>query len=57
LHLNPHIQYETHDFTRAATIEFDDWKIKSKFYSNFIARFIILAAKCGKTLKQKVEAL
>jgi hypothetical protein len=31
--------------------------MKGKFYPNFIARFIILAAKCGKTAKQKIEAL
>jgi dihydroxyacetone kinase-like predicted kinase len=31
--------------------------MKSKFYPNFIARFITLAAKYGKTAKQKVEAL
>jgi hypothetical protein len=31
--------------------------MKGKFYPNFIARFITLAAKCGKTAKQKVEAL
>jgi hypothetical protein len=31
--------------------------MKGKFYPNFIARFIILAAKCGKTAEQKVEAL
>jgi hypothetical protein len=49
-------QYETHDFTRAAAIEFDNWKIKGKFYPNFIARFITLAAKCGKIAEQKVEA-
>jgi hypothetical protein len=31
--------------------------MKGKFYLKFIARFIILAAKYGKTAKQKVEAL
>jgi hypothetical protein len=31
--------------------------MKGKSYPNFIARFIILAAKCGKTAKQKIEAL
>jgi dipeptidase len=31
--------------------------MRGKFYSNFIARFIILAAKCGKTAEQKIEAL
>jgi hypothetical protein len=31
--------------------------MKGKFYPNFIARFITLAAKCGKTAEQKVEAL
>jgi hypothetical protein len=30
--------------------------MKGKFYPNFIARFIILVAKCGKTAEQKVEA-
>jgi hypothetical protein len=30
--------------------------MKGKFYPNFIARFIILAAKCGKTAEQKIEA-
>jgi hypothetical protein len=51
------LQYKTHDFTRAAAIEFDNWKIKGKSYPNFIARFIILAAKCGKTAEQKLGAL
>jgi hypothetical protein len=31
--------------------------MKGKFYPNFIARFITLAAKCGKTAEQKIEAL
>jgi hypothetical protein len=31
--------------------------MKNKSYPNFIARFITLAAKCGKTAKQKVETL
>jgi hypothetical protein len=31
--------------------------MKGKFYPNFIARFITLAAKCGKTAEQKLEAL
>jgi hypothetical protein len=31
--------------------------MKGKFYPNFIARFIILAAKCGKTAEQKIETL
>jgi hypothetical protein len=31
--------------------------MKSKFYPNFIARFITLATKCSKTAEQKVEAL
>jgi hypothetical protein len=31
--------------------------MKSKSQPNFIARFITLAAKCGKTAEQKVEAL
>jgi hypothetical protein len=31
--------------------------MRGKFYPNFIARFIILAAKCGKTVEQKTEAL
>jgi hypothetical protein len=31
--------------------------MRGKFYPNFIARFIILAAKCGKTAEQKIEAL
>jgi hypothetical protein len=31
--------------------------MKGKFYPNLIARFIILAAKCGKTAEQKVEIL
>jgi hypothetical protein len=31
--------------------------MRGKFYPNFIARFITLAAKCGKTAEQKVEAL
>jgi hypothetical protein len=30
--------------------------MKGKFYPNFIARFITLAAKCGKTAEQKIEA-
>jgi hypothetical protein len=51
------LQYETHDLTRAAAIEFDNWKMRGKSYPNFIARFITLAAKCGKTAEQKVEAL
>jgi hypothetical protein len=29
--------------------------MRGKFYPNFIARFIILAAKCGKTAEQKIE--
>jgi hypothetical protein len=29
--------------------------MRGKSYPNFIARFIILAAKCGKTAEQKVE--
>jgi hypothetical protein len=57
LFYNLNLQYKIHDFTRAAAIEFDNWKIKSKSYSNFIARFIILAAKYGKTAEQKIEAL
>jgi hypothetical protein len=51
------LQYKTHDFTRAAAIEFDNWKMKGKFYPNFIARFITLAAKYSKTAEQKIEAL
>jgi hypothetical protein len=31
--------------------------MRGKFYPNFIARFIILAAKCGKTAEQKIKAL
>jgi hypothetical protein len=30
--------------------------MKGKFYLSFIARFITLAAKYGKTAEQKVEA-
>jgi hypothetical protein len=31
--------------------------MRGKFYPNFIARFITLAAKCGKTAEQKIETL
>jgi hypothetical protein len=31
--------------------------MKNKSYPNFIAQFIILAAKCSKTAEQKIEAL
>jgi hypothetical protein len=50
------LQYKIHNLTRAAAIEFDNWKMKGKSYPNFIARFITLAAKCGKTAEQKVKA-
>jgi hypothetical protein len=54
---NLNLQYKIHDFTRAATIEFDNWKMKGKFYPNFVARFITLAAKYSKTAEQKIEIL
>jgi hypothetical protein len=50
-------QYETQDFARTAAIKFDNWKIKGKPFPTFIAKFQILAAKCGKTSEQKVNAV
>jgi hypothetical protein len=50
-------QYETQDFARTAAMKFNNWKMKSKPFPTFIAKFQILAAKCGKTPEQKVDAL
>jgi hypothetical protein len=38
-------------------MEFNNWKMKYKLFPTFIAKFQTLAAKCGKTPEQKVDAL
>jgi hypothetical protein len=50
-------QYETQDFARTAAMKFNNWKMKGKPFPTFIAKFQTLAAKCGKTLEQKINAL
>jgi hypothetical protein len=51
------IQYETLDLSQQASQAFDNLWMTNKPFQNFLADFNRLAAKCGKTQEQKVEAL
>jgi hypothetical protein len=50
-------QYETLDLSQQASQAFDNLWMTNKPFQNFLADFNRLAAKCGKTQEQKVEAL
>ena len=50
-------QYETVDLSREANLKFDILKMKGRQFQDFIAEFNSLAARCKKTIEQKVDAL
>ena len=50
-------QYETLDLSQQASQAFDNLWMTNKPFQNFLADFNRLAAICGKTEEQKVEAL
>jgi hypothetical protein len=50
------LQYKTHDLTRAAAIEFDNWKTKGKFYPNLLHDSLFWQLNMAKPQNKKSKS-